>query len=197
MLVYKSQTVCLDALSTMPLSFSGPLLQLVAAIPTEEDARQYLLTKGVLRQSFTCSCSGNMLHSPCPASKSDDLYIFKCTTRGCYKTKSVRSGSVLAGSRISFQCFLFLLYLLRYVLLTLLALNLTTFQLQNYVIVSHNHSQLTVPFLQQPEPDEYRHCWQPRYLPEHRERMERASYGMCGYLASTESSTDRWTGLHH
>eukprot|EP00116_Pleurobrachia_bachei_P007190 sb/3467452/ len=95
----------------MPLTLSGPLIKLVAAIPTEDAARQYLLAKGVLRQSFPCSCSGVMTPSACSSSKSEDLFVFKCTTPKCYKTKSVRAGSILAGTNMSFQGFLFIIHL--------------------------------------------------------------------------------------
>ena len=50
-----------------------------------------------------------MVLSPCAASKSADLYIWKCG-RPCKRTKNIRTGSVLSGSNLPFQHFLLLIY---------------------------------------------------------------------------------------
>ena len=79
---------------------------------SEDAARQFLLVKGILRSTITCaSCSCSMSLSSCSASKSADLYIFRCSGTGCKKTRSIRTGSYLEGSSISFATFIHMVYL--------------------------------------------------------------------------------------
>ena len=76
---------------------------------TEASSRDFLRSENVIADSMDCSsCHNAMVLSPCAASKSEDLEIWRC--RPCDKTVSIRSGSVLRKSNIPFQLFLLLLY---------------------------------------------------------------------------------------
>ena len=96
----------------MPIQHSGLLDDMYRVTLTEDAARQFLLQRGILPSTLRCgSCSSAMILSSCPASKSPDRCIFRCSTPGCKKTKSVRSTSYLEGSNLSFTTFIRLVYL--------------------------------------------------------------------------------------
>lgn len=69
---------------------------------------RFLQQRRVLQATLNCSCSRPMELRPCPPSRSADLFMFRCPT--CHKTKSVRTGSVLYNSKLSFSTFLELIY---------------------------------------------------------------------------------------
>ena len=70
----------------------GLHFEIVTLAATEDSSRSFLMTKQILKSSQNCdACNNPMVLSPCAASKSADLYIWKCG-RPCKKTKSVRSG---------------------------------------------------------------------------------------------------------
>ena len=46
---------------------------------TEDSSRSFLMTKQILKPTQNCdACNSPMVLSPCAASKSADLYIWKC-----------------------------------------------------------------------------------------------------------------------
>lgn len=96
----------------MPMQLtSGLFTEMIALCQSEDTARLYLLQKGILRSTIQCSaCSQPMILKPCSATKSPDLWIFKCGGPGCKRSKSIRSDSYLESSKISFTTFLQLLY---------------------------------------------------------------------------------------
>ena len=98
-----------DHSSTMPYIPPTSIHEEIHNIAGNEDSsRSYLFTSGVLKTSTNCSCNQPMVLSPCSATKSADLHIWKC--RSCKKSKTIRSDSVLAGANLSFKHFLLLLY---------------------------------------------------------------------------------------
>ncbi len=87
----------------------GLHFEIVGLTATEDSARSFLTTKQILKSSLNCeSCFSPMVMTPCAATKSTDLFIWRC--RPCKKTKNIRIGSVLHGSKLSFQLFLLLIY---------------------------------------------------------------------------------------
>ena len=88
----------------------GLHFEIMTLAATEDSSRSFLMTKQILKPTQNCdACNSPMVLSPCAASKSADLYIWKCG-RPCKKTKHIRSGSVLSGSNLPFQHFLLLIY---------------------------------------------------------------------------------------
>ena len=80
----------------------GLHFEILGLTATEDSSRSFLMTKQILKSSLNCeSCSSPMVLTPCAASKSADLFIWRC--RPCKKTKNIRIGSVLHGSKLSFQ----------------------------------------------------------------------------------------------
>ena len=76
---------------------------------TEDSSRDFLMSRNVIKQIMNCSsCSASMDLIPCSSSKSTDLFVWKCRT--CKKFKNIRSDSYLAGSKLSFQTFLTLVF---------------------------------------------------------------------------------------
>jgi hypothetical protein len=75
---------------------------------TEDAARTFLFSTGILRSQMSCSCLTPMDIVTCTASKSEDLKIWRCTS--CRKFRNIRSDSVLARSNLSFKQFLTLMY---------------------------------------------------------------------------------------
>ena len=95
--------------TTMPTP--GLFFEMMTLCQSEDTARQFLLQKGILRTTVNCSaCSSPMTMKSCTATKSSDLWIFKCNGGGCKKTKSIRTGSYLESSKISFISFIQLLF---------------------------------------------------------------------------------------
>ena len=88
----------------------GLHFEIMTLAATEDSSRSFLMTKQILKPTQNCdACNSPMVLSPCAASKSADLYIWKCGCP-CKKTKNIRSGSVLSGSNLPFQHFLLLIY---------------------------------------------------------------------------------------
>ena len=88
----------------------GLHFEIMTMVASEDSSRSFLMTKQILKSSQNCgTCHNPMVLSPCTATKSADLYIWKCG-RPCKKTKNIRSGSVLSGSNLPFQHFLLLIY---------------------------------------------------------------------------------------
>ena len=78
---------------------------------TENSARIFLMDRGLLKQTMTCSsCCGLIILLPCAASKSADLHVWKCQT--CNKFTNIRTESILSGNKLSFKTFLTLLFYL-------------------------------------------------------------------------------------
>ena len=76
---------------------------------TADSVRAFLAQHGILHSSVTCdACGRQMILTPCTASKSQDLQIWKCP-RPCKKFKNIRTGSILSGSNLPFQIFIVLL----------------------------------------------------------------------------------------
>ena len=95
----------------MPLQQQQPSLhtEINDLTATEESSRQFLTSRNVLRQNVDCSsCNSPMVMVACAASKSADLYIWKC--RSCKKCKGIRTDSILAGSNLSFKSFLTMIF---------------------------------------------------------------------------------------
>ena len=117
----------------MPLQHSGLLTDMFRVTSSEDDARQFLLQKGILHSTIRCpSCSCSMTLSPCSSSKSADLWIFRCSGTGCSKTRSIRTGSYLEDSNIAFSTVIRLLYLFS-------CRNLTCVDIAAFTGVSRQH----------------------------------------------------------
>ena len=76
------------------LSLHDEIVQLTA---TEDSARSFLFRRDVLKQNMTCGCGSQMVLTPCAASKSADLHIWKCNT--CKEFSNIRTDSFLAGKK--------------------------------------------------------------------------------------------------
>jgi hypothetical protein len=96
----------------MPSQPSSPGIfsEMMTITKDEESSRQFLLQKGILLTTVQCACTSTMTLKPCSATKSPDLWIFRCSATGCSKTKSCRFGSYLSNSKIPFSSLLQLLY---------------------------------------------------------------------------------------
>ncbi len=89
-------------------TWAGLHFEICQITSTLDSARAFLLQHGILHSTMPCSsCSQQMVLTPCAASKSPDLQIWKC--RPCKKFKNLRTGSILSGSNLSLQIFLVLL----------------------------------------------------------------------------------------
>ena len=90
---------------------SGLFTGMMTICQTEDSARLYLLQQSILRSSINCSaCTQPMFLRSCSATKSADLWIFKCGGAGCKRTKSIRTGSYLESTNLSFVTFVQLLF---------------------------------------------------------------------------------------
>ncbi len=95
----------------MPITLSNTSLyeEIHNWTSTEDAARDFLFNRNILKPPLTCSsCSSLMTLQSCSSTKSADLFTWKCPS--CKKFKGVRSGSVLAGTNLSFRLFLTLLF---------------------------------------------------------------------------------------
>ena len=82
-------------------------LQAALMFVDEPTCAQYLLNKKILPTKNRClQCNLRMTLQPCPTTKYSDECCWKCT---CGTTRSIRAGSILQDSNISFSKFILLL----------------------------------------------------------------------------------------
>ena len=75
---------------------------------SEDTARSFLTSRGILKSTMTCSCGTQMNSIPCPETKSADLFTWKCPA--CKKFKNIRSESILSGKKITFKSLILLVF---------------------------------------------------------------------------------------
>ena len=96
---------------TMPFkpASTGLYFEIVRITATETTSRDFLRSVDIIHASVTCSsCHNPMVLTPCAASKSQDLEIWRC--RPCRTTVNIWSDSVLENANLPFQFFVLLLY---------------------------------------------------------------------------------------
>ena len=101
----RSKSLWKVSLFAMPFqpAHDGLHAEIHAITATEASARCFLMTRAILKPSMICSCATPMDMVTCSSSKSADLFIWKCPS--CKKYKTIRTDSVLAGTKLSFQQF--------------------------------------------------------------------------------------------
>ena len=101
----RSKSLWKVSLFAMPFqpAHDGLHAEIYAITATEASARCFLMTRAILKPSMICSCATPMDMVTCSSSKSADLFIWKCPS--CKKYKTIRTDSVLAGTKLSFQQF--------------------------------------------------------------------------------------------
>ena len=94
----------------MPFSTTtSPILQLSSVTTSEDSARDFLISEGILRPNINCAtCSCPMVRKPCSRTKSMDLQHWTCSP--CRRSVTIREGSVLKGKKISCADFISLLF---------------------------------------------------------------------------------------
>ena len=95
-------------------------------------ARDFLFRRGILLSTMSCtSCSAAMTLTPCSASKSPDLLIWRCSP--CKKYRNIRTDSILSGQKLTLQNFLILIFYLSIKSLTGIAVSQLTDLSENTV----------------------------------------------------------------